>query len=75
MAFSPIAIVGRACILPKANTVDELWQKVKDRESMLSQVGADRWRVAQEHILAEDPKDSSDRTWSMQGGYVASCAK
>ena len=70
MAFSPIAIVGRACILPKANTVDELWQKVKDRESMLSQVGADRWRVAQEHILAEDPKDSSDRTWSMQGGYV-----
>lgn len=70
MPFSPIAIVGRACVLPKANSVEEFWERVKNGENMLSQVDPERWRVAQEHILAKDSDKSADKTWSMQGGYV-----
>ena len=70
MAFSPIAIVGRGCVLPRANSVEELWLRVKNSENMLSEVEPARWRVAREHILATDSYQSGDKTWSMQGGYI-----
>lgn len=68
--FEPIAIIGRACVLPGAVTPEELWQRVSAGEDLVSNVPADRWGMASEDVLCAGPEDSADRTWSDRGGYV-----
>ena len=68
--FSPIAIVGRACVLPGAHSPEALWDAVLEGRDLLSTVPADRWRGRLRDLLCapDDPRD--DRSWSDQGGYV-----
>ncbi len=60
MAFAPIAIVGRACVLPGANSPEELFQAVVAGKDLLSATPAGRWRLADENADAG----------SGRGGYV-----
>lgn len=58
MAFAPIAIVGRACVLPGAHSPEELFQAVLAGKDLLSATPAGRWRLP----------DSAASTG--RGGYV-----
>ncbi|HEY7814558.1 MAG TPA: beta-ketoacyl synthase N-terminal-like domain-containing protein, partial [Nakamurella sp.] len=69
-AFPPIAIVGRACLLPGASSPEELWRAVVSGQDLITPVPADRWGIAPEDVLCDGPADSVDRTWSDRGGYV-----
>jgi len=67
--FPPIAIVGRACVLPGALSPEDLWQVCIDGRDVLDAVAPDRWGIANRHVLGS-PDDPRDRTWSDRGGYV-----
>ena len=70
MRFAPIAIVGRACRLPGANTPAQLFELVRRKDVAVRDAPEGRWRVPPEHVLASDPNDATDRTWTRKGGYV-----
>ena len=69
MSFEPIAIVGRACLLPGAADPAALWEAVRSRRDLLSSAPPDRWGAAPADVLGS-LASSIDRTWSDRGGYV-----
>ncbi|MFT5684688.1 MAG: acyl transferase domain-containing protein, partial [Myxococcota bacterium] len=69
-SFSPIAIVGRAAVLPGALSVEALWEQVSRGADLTSDAPPDRWGIAPQDILCDDPDHAGDRTWSKRGGYV-----
>ena len=71
MPFAPIAIIGRACVLPGALTPEQLGEAALAGRDLLSSAPPGRWRVAPEDILVGPDGDSADRTWSDRGGYVS----
>ncbi len=70
MSFNPIAIVGRACVLPEAFTPDAFWQNLADARDLVTQVDTDRWRADALH--ASNP---ADRALHARGGYVRGFAQ
>ena len=64
--FGPIAIVGRACLLPGADSPDALWRAVVEGRDLLSSAPPGRWGLSRRHAMGTGP----DRTWSDRGGYV-----
>ena len=68
--FEPIAIVGRACVLPGALSPAALWDAVVNGRDLITRVPADRWRLAPEHTSCAPDAPRPDRTWSDRGGYV-----
>ena len=69
--FAPIAVVGRGCILPGCNTVDELWRVINEGRVEITSASGDDWRVRQERLTNDQPgKFVADRMWSSRGGYV-----
>ncbi len=68
-SFEPIAIVGRACLLPGAFSPEELWEAVHSGRDLLSCVPPDRWGVRPDRIVS-DELDSTDLVSSDRGGYV-----
>ncbi len=73
--FPPIAIVGRACVLPGVSSPDELWEAVVTGTDLVTSVPGDRWGIAADDVMCEGPDQSVDRTWSDRGGYVHSFDK
>ncbi|MEM6795807.1 MAG: polyketide synthase, partial [Acidobacteriota bacterium] len=70
-AFSPIAVVGRSCLLPGAASPEDLWRLVSEGRSAIGRVPEGRWRLDPEDVrCAPGGADSQDRTWSDLGGYV-----
>ena len=67
--FAPIAIVGRACVVPGALSPDELWQAVVTGTDLITAVDDDRWGVDRDAVICDPSGDSRDRTWSDRGGY------
>lgn len=70
MTFSPIAIVGRACVLPGALSPAQLWQAVAEGRDLLSSAPAGRWRIDPAAVLCSADAADPDRSWSDRGGYV-----
>jgi 3-oxoacyl-(acyl-carrier-protein) synthase/3-hydroxymyristoyl/3-hydroxydecanoyl-(acyl carrier protein) dehydratase/1-acyl-sn-glycerol-3-phosphate acyltransferase len=70
MSFSPVAIVGQACVLPGALDPEQLWRLVSDQRVMLGPAPAGRWGVDPSLVLARDAKDTADKTLVDRGGYV-----
>lgn len=68
--FSPIAIIGRACVLPGAASPAQLWEQVVSGADLTSTVPHDRWGIAPADVLCAADEDSTDRSWSDRGGYV-----
>ncbi len=68
--FAPIAIVGRACVLPGAMSPEELWSAVESGSDLVTSVDDDRWGVDRSDVICQASDDSRDRTWSDRGGYV-----
>ncbi|MEZ4239832.1 MAG: beta-ketoacyl synthase N-terminal-like domain-containing protein [Myxococcota bacterium] len=69
--FEPIAIVGRACILPGANGPAALWEAVREGRDLIGHPPPDRWRLPPALALTDDPARSADRAWTDRGGYVS----
>ena len=69
MRFEPIAIVGRACLLPGATNPERLWDAVQAGRDLVGRVPADRWGLSPRHAMGTADA-SGDRTWSDRGGYV-----
>lgn len=69
-SFEPIAIVGRACLLPGANGPEGLWDAVVGGRDLISRAPAGYWRVDPKLVLSAPGHGVDDRTWSDRGGYV-----
>ena len=70
MPAQPIAIVGRACLLPGAHSPEELWDNVVNGRDCVTSAPEGRWRLDHRGVMTDDPEHASDRTWSDRGGYV-----
>ncbi|MDP3275195.1 MAG: beta-ketoacyl synthase N-terminal-like domain-containing protein [Deltaproteobacteria bacterium] len=70
MSFEPIAIVGRACVLPGANSPAQLWTNVLAGHSAIAHAPPDRWGLSRQNAMGT-VTDATDRAWSDMGGYVA----
>ena len=68
--FSPIAIVGRACVLPGALSPDDLWNAVVEGRDLLSSAPPDRWGLDPASVQTSPEAPKPDHTWSDRGGYV-----
>ncbi len=66
-SFAPIAIVGRACVLPGALSPDALWELVRAGKDALSSAPEDCWGLAKRRALGQ----GADRAWTDCGGYVS----
>lgn len=67
---TPVAIVGRGCVLPGALDPTTFWQRIAAGEVLISEADDDRWGLRRDLALSADPSDSADRAWSARGGYV-----
>ena len=67
--MTPIAIVGRACVLPGALSPQQLWDAALAGRDSTSSAPAGRWRVPASVLCAAD-RPAPDRCWSDRGGYV-----
>ena len=72
--FPPIAIVGRALVVPGAHSPEQLWESVVEGKDLVSSVPPERWGMRPEDVLCGPPEpggaSTDDRTWSDRGGYV-----
>lgn len=70
MRFEPIAIVGRACVLPGALSPEELWSAVVAGKDLVSSAPEGRWGMPKAEALCSPDEDTTDKAWSDRGGYV-----
>ncbi len=68
--FSPIAIVGRACVLPGALSPEQLWEAVSEGRDLVRSAPDGRWRAPASDVLCTPKEPSDNRSWSDRGGYV-----
>jgi len=68
MPFPPIAIVGRACLLPGALSPEELWSAVREGRDLIRPVPEGRWGVPRDEVVPGPGE--RDRAWTDRGGYV-----
>ncbi|MCK6551970.1 beta-ketoacyl synthase, partial [Myxococcota bacterium] len=68
--FEPIAIVGRACLLPGASSPEALWAAVVEGRDLLSRAPEGRWRMPRALALATPETGTADRALVDRGGYV-----
>ena len=69
--FAPIAIVGRACLLPGASTPEALWSNVRQARDVVTSAPAGRWGLDHDRIACSADAPAPDRVWTDRGGYVA----
>jgi len=70
VSFAPIAIVGRACVLPGALNPEALWEAVAAQRDLLASAPAGRWGLDPGDVLVGADADAADGCWSDRGGYV-----
>jgi len=69
VSFSPIAIVGRACVLPGALSPGALWERVLEGADLVSRAPPGRWRLRHE-LVCSGTDSAQDAAWTDRGGYV-----
>ncbi|MGI4861280.1 MAG: SDR family NAD(P)-dependent oxidoreductase [Janthinobacterium lividum] len=62
-----IAIVGLALRLPQSETLDDFWSHLVAKESLITEVPAQRW---DKKAYYGDPRKADDKTNSIWGGFV-----
>jgi acyl transferase domain-containing protein len=72
---TPIAIVGRACLLPGASSPAELAELCREGRDAITPVEPGRWGLPRERVMGPSTDTSGDRTWTDRGGYVTGFAE
>ena len=70
MVFQPIAVIGRACVLPGALEPGELWAAVAEGRDLVKAAPKGRWRVLSRPLVTDREGSVIDRAHSDRGGYV-----
>lgn len=70
MPFAPVAVVGRACLLPGASSPEELWRALAAGRDLLGTTPDGRWRLDRSRVLAAFVGADRDCALSDRGGYV-----
>ncbi|MGA9601172.1 MAG: beta-ketoacyl synthase N-terminal-like domain-containing protein [Methylocystis sp.] len=70
--FAPIAIVGQSCIIPGANSPQELWRLVLSSGVAYGPLPTHRWRANRDRLLLrkEDWRAGLEGMFSDHAGYV-----
>lgn len=63
-----IAIVGMGCLFPKAPSLVDYWQNIRDGVDCITDIPATHWRP--EEYFNSDPK-SPDHTYAKRGGFLS----
>jgi acyl transferase domain-containing protein/3-hydroxymyristoyl/3-hydroxydecanoyl-(acyl carrier protein) dehydratase len=69
--FEPIAITARACVLPGANSVEQLWEAVAACRDLTSETPAGAWGTAFVRTLGAKAASEPDAASCRQGGYTS----
>ncbi|NNF11643.1 MAG: beta keto-acyl synthase [Gemmatimonadetes bacterium] len=70
-SFEPIAIVGRACVLPGALTPEALFEAVRGGRVLIDEAPAGSWGLDSRRLIAERaPGPGAEHVVSNRGGYV-----
>jgi 3-oxoacyl-(acyl-carrier-protein) synthase/3-hydroxymyristoyl/3-hydroxydecanoyl-(acyl carrier protein) dehydratase/1-acyl-sn-glycerol-3-phosphate acyltransferase len=69
-SFAPVAIVGRACLLPGARNPAELASLVLEGRDAITPAIEGRWGMPKSRVMGSTTDASGDRSWSDRGGYV-----
>ncbi|MFQ5559265.1 MAG: beta-ketoacyl synthase N-terminal-like domain-containing protein, partial [Nitrospinota bacterium] len=64
----PIAIVGMACIFPKADNLGEYWSNIVKKVDAITDIPSTHWKT--EEFFNEDIKQP-DHTYSQKGGFIS----
>jgi acyl transferase domain-containing protein len=64
---TPLAVVGMACLFPKADGPGAYWANIKNRVDAIGAVPSTHWRPEDYHDA--DPK-SPDRIYTARGGFL-----
>jgi acyl transferase domain-containing protein/NAD(P)-dependent dehydrogenase (short-subunit alcohol dehydrogenase family) len=65
---TPVAIIGMACMFPKARDLERYWSNILNRVDAITDVPPTHWRP--EDYFDRDPK-SPDRTYAARGGFLS----
>ena len=69
--FEPIAIVGRACVLPGALSPEALFEAVRNARVLIDEAPAGAWGLDTKRLLHDHaPGPSQEYVVSNRGGYV-----
>ena len=73
MTFSPVAIIGQACLLPGVKSPKELWQAVVESRDLITSVPRRYWGLSDENNVAypESLQRSTDCVDTARGGLVS----
>ncbi|WP_063759893.1 type I polyketide synthase [Streptomyces sclerotialus] len=66
-ATEPVAIVGMSTIMPGARELDGYWRTIIEGRDLMTEVPADRWRVAD--FYDPDPA-AEDKTYCKRGAFL-----
>jgi acyl transferase domain-containing protein/NAD(P)-dependent dehydrogenase (short-subunit alcohol dehydrogenase family) len=66
-AQSPIAIVGIACVFPRAGSLQEYWANIRDGFDAITEVPEGHWNLSD--YFDADPK-APDMTYGGRGGFL-----
>lgn len=68
--FEPIAIIGRACLLPGAATPEQLWQNVLAKKDCLTTASKALWRLDPHSLLSTESGIFNDTLPSSKVGII-----
>ena len=71
MKQEPLAIVGMACLFPRADNVEAYWANLKNGVDAITDIPSTHWNV--KDFFDEDPK-ATDRTYARRGGFLSPVA-
>ena len=69
--LAPLAIVGMACLFPKADDVSAFWANLKNGVDAITDIPSTHWNV--QDFFDDDPK-APDRTYARRGGFLSPVA-
>ncbi|MBO1347299.1 MAG: hypothetical protein EBE86_007825 [Hormoscilla sp. GUM202] len=64
---TPVAIIGMACILPQASSLQAYWENIIGKVDCITEVPPSRWNI--DDYYNPDP-GSPDKTYCKRGGFI-----
>jgi len=67
VAPADIAVVGIACVLPKANTTQEYWENIVTKVDAITEIPSHRWDW---RLYFDTDREAKDKIYSKWGGFL-----